>query len=410
MGPDILAEDLRSWAFRNGDGLEDDEPGTALKLGLEVEAVPLDRRMERIALIRGAGPRSLLPLVRAVARKRSWRQLRGPGPPSFQTPAGDVISFEPGGQVEWASRPDWSVRGILWRLRRDMGAIEGELARQDIELIYRGMDPVTPDGSAPLQIQTDRYLRMDRHFARTGGWGRRMMRQSAAIHVNLDWSHLPALQWQAANALAPVLTAVFANSRVFEKRDTGVRSFRAVQWRRLDPERTGILSAAGPDPAPEYLDFALNAPAILLALEEEAPRPFREWIGVSGVDQEDWREHLTTLFPEVRPRGYLEIRALDALPLRWMAAPIVFLTGLLYDRDVLGEVVRLLPAPTSEALERAGEEGLRDSDLHVQARRLWELALDGASRLRDLVDPESLETAQKYASRFTDAGEDPGCE
>src|ERR1700683_4021001 len=100
---------------------------------------------------------------------------------------------------------------------------------------------------------------------------------------------------------------------------TGYRSFRAACWQALDPTRTGLAYAPG-DPAVRYLDFALNASAFLVGSDPRAVMSYRDWIEDQGeVDPHEWDAHLTTLFPEVRPRGYFEVRSIDAVSLEWLA-------------------------------------------------------------------------------------------
>ena len=210
------------------------------------------------------------------------------------------------------------------------------------------------------------------------------------------------------NAAAPLLTALFANSRVYEGAAAGARSVRARSWRELDPARTGLLGR-GADPAGEYLDFALRRAGDPAGREGEPPLPFAEWLPHGGVGEEDWWTHLTTLFPEVRPKGYVEVRSLDAISPEWFAAPLVLLTGLVYHRESLREAAGLLGAPEPELLVRAGEAGLGDPRLARGSVQLFEIGLRGAAALGEgFVDGESLETARDFLARYTARGRSPG--
>jgi glutamate--cysteine ligase len=238
-----------------------------------------------------------------------------------------------------------------------------------------------------------------------------MMRQTAALHLNLDLGLAPPVRWRAAARLAPLLTAIFANSPQAEGSPTGHRSTRQRQWRALDPSRTG-LPATGVDPCggdeaihAEYLAFALEAGAFLLGPEGAPARPFRAWLG-TGAGLDDWRRHLTTLFPEVRPRGYLELRSVDALPLRWYGAPLALAVGVLYAPDGPEAAIACLPEPTPDQLDRAGRLGLADADLAAAAGVALDLAEAGLARLAGV--ERAHDTLCTFRRAFTDRGLDPG--
>jgi glutamate--cysteine ligase len=134
------------------------------------------------------------------------------------------------------------------------------------------------------------------------------------------------------------------------------------------------------DPAEAYVRFAAGAGEIL-----------------GG----DWDTHLTTLFPEVRPRGHYEVRSCDAIDPRWYAAPIVFISALAYD-EVAAKDAALLAADSRALLRAAGQRGLHDSSIARTARDLFQLALDGARRLGpSFIDDETLAAAAEFYSRYT---------
>lgn len=374
-------------------------PGSAdLRVGVEVEAIPVDA-----ATRRPVPP--MVPLLRAHARARGWREGRNyAGAPAFTTGRGGTLSFEPGGQLEYASPPEASlgvldddVTGVLEPLART-------LAREGVVLLARGLDPRTPLPEAQLHLAGDRYTRMDAHYARRGTWGRRMMRQTAALHINVDAPGPPFEAWRAASAAAPALLAAFANSSRVEGRPSGHRSARAAQWRSLDPGRTGIVATSA-DPVSDYLDFALGADAFLLGGAGVRARPFREWI--DRADLADWERHLSTLFPEVRPRRYLEFRSVDALPLRWVAVPTAILVGLLFDPRARSAAAALPPV-SGALLERAGRCGLADADVAERVRVVLDLAEGGLAALDDAVAPRAIrERVSAFRGAWTDRGRDP---
>lgn len=409
---DLLDEVRR--AFRPGR-----RDGGSLSFGLEAEFIPVfaaDGR--RVPLRAGCGGPSptrgsvdAVTLIRTAAGGGPWAEEAAPyGTPRFRVPGVGVVSFEPGGQVELSTDPFPSV-GLLWAAAEPvLRALYQAADRLGIQLVARGMDPENCADDVPLFVAAARYRRQAAHYARVGPWGRRMMLNSAAVHLNLDLGGRPVRRWWAANALAPYLVALFANSSRCEGATSDFRSFRAEQWRHLDPGRTGVF-APDEDPAHQYTRFALEAPAFLL--EEAAGTagaPFRShW--EAGADREAWRDHLTTLFPEVRPRGYLELRSVDALPPCWLRVPLVVAGGLLYAPEALEAVLESLPAADGATLLRAGRLGMRDPAIAAGAARLFDLALEGAASLgEEVVDGASLELAREFRSRFVAAGLDPGCE
>ena len=284
--------------------------------------------------------------------------------------------------------------------------LAASLGDHGIALVARGLDPWNDVREADLHVSGERYRRMAAHYARRGDWGRRMMRQTAALHVNVDAPGPAGDAWIVANAVAPLLLATFANSSRAEGDETGVRSARAAQWRRLDPTRTGVFEG-GADPVEDYLDFALAADAFLMGPEGEPARPFGDWLGEATPEQ--WQRHLTTLFPEVRPRRYLEVRSVDALPLEWTILPAAVLAGLLFDAETRTRARAILPAATLDTLERAGCAGLADPGIRSGVETMLDLAQEGLQRLGDdVAGPEVRSGLARFRADWTDHGRDPG--
>jgi glutamate--cysteine ligase len=233
------------------------------------------------------------------------------------------------------------------------------------------------------------------------------MRQTASIQVCVDGGERPALTWRVLNALAPYVVAMFANSSRYEGRDTGHRSYRRHIWGTLDPQRTGLLGLAD-DPVDEYLEFALDAPAFLLPDVDGAAAPFRRWLECGEVTASDWCTHLSTLFPEVRPRRYFELRSADVVAPEWYAAPLVFVAGLVYHPPALETTADLIGAPDRDLLIRSGEIGLGDPRLREITPRLCDLALEACEALgSSFVCPADIATAAEYFDRYTKRGRSP---
>jgi glutamate--cysteine ligase len=228
-----------------------------------------------------------------------------------------------------------------------------------------------------------------------------MMRQTAAFQVSVDFDDEPWLRWRVLNAATPYVVAIFANSPMYAAERTGHQSARADVWRKVDPVRTGIPYDERA-PVQAYLDFALGAPAILLPDVGGEHLPFGEWLTRANPSAVEWDEHLTTLFPEVRPRGHLELRSADAIAPEWYAAPLALTAGVLYDPGTLRAAADLLPTPDLGVLERAGRLGLHDAAIAGTAVDLFELALQGCAALGPhYFHPSDLEQARAYFDRYT---------
>ncbi|HET9419938.1 MAG TPA: glutamate-cysteine ligase family protein [Nocardioides sp.] len=263
------------------------------------------------------------------------------------TPLAGCVAFEPGGQVELnlPCAPDPTA------LDRCFGSALAELrCRADDAGVRLEALPVDPRAISrlPLQLRSDRYLAMQAHFDRIGPAGRRMMRQTAGTQVCLDWwpGRAGLEQWRVLLLAGPFLAAALS-------RGAGPDS-RLATWLAVDPARTGFDDRllSGDDPVAAYTAFAGGAARFVPA------------------DQ-----HLSTLFPPVRPRGrYLEVRFLDAQPDHLVARIAGLLADLVYDDERRRRALALLTrrrqrlaelwhaaALTPDLLAELGHELLGDS-------------------------------------------------
>ncbi|HEX6107664.1 MAG TPA: glutamate-cysteine ligase family protein [Gemmatimonadales bacterium] len=399
-----LAADLAESAFR--------APARATltprRVGAEVELIPVESGTGRRCPIEPGGVPGTLPLLRRFGARQGWRETRtAKGAPCFELPGGGTVSYEPGGQIEYSSPPCRTASALLADLRTTVPPLCSAAAAEGIELLAVGIDPFNPVERTPMLLRLKRYERMAEYLATRGPFGSLMMRQTAAFQITLDLDDEPALRWRVLNAAAPYVTAIFANSPVHAGQPTGCRSTRAVVWRALDPARTGIPWAPA-NPVEAYLDFALAAPAMLLPQVEGRHLPFAHWLAAAQPTLEEWREHLSTLFPEVRPRGHLELRSADTVPPRWYAAPIALATGITYDPGALRAAADLLGPPDPGLLERAGRCGLHDSTIARTAIDLVEIALAGCRALGPAyLHPSDLEQARAFFECYTRRGRSP---
>jgi len=223
-------------------------------------------------------------------------------------PVTTYVGYEPGGQVELSLPPVACPASAEALLRVAVRDVRDHLERVGVRLSAEPVDP-RAEGEVPLRLSSPRYLRMQEHFDTIGPAGRRMMRRTASTQVCLDWwpGRAGAEQWRALNLAAPFLAARFARS-------TGPGS-RLATWLAVDPARTAFDGRllAGEDPVAAYVDLAVGATRF-----------------VDGGA----KDHLTTLFPPVRPRGrYLEVRFLDAQEGNEVGQVAATLAGIVYDDE-----------------------------------------------------------------------------
>lgn len=360
----------------------------------------------------------------------------GGSPPPGDRGAAGWVTLEPGAQVEHATRVHQTAGDALAESERAAGALAAALGRAGVVLASAGLDLWHPLATVPQQLTFPRYPAMEAYFALRGGPegpGAVMMRHSCAFQVNLDLGppEVAAERWLVAALAAPMLTASFSASPTGDH-----ASGRAAVWLELDPTRTGFPAglvagrSLGDDPVGELTAGALDAD-VLLFLDRpgddgsggaDAGVPgfsFADWMRdghpVHGrPDAQDLAYHLTTLWPEVRVRGFLEIRTLDALPARWRAVPVVLLTGLLYDDRARGAVRDLLErhAPELPRLaRRAARTAVADPELCALAVETWSLALAGARRLPEgFSRPGDFVAVEAFLERFTLRGRCPADE
>jgi glutamate--cysteine ligase len=372
------------------------QPEARRSVGLELELLPFfpETGLPCPLGVNGSTGRSTLAFVRRYGATAGWLEQRSAkGTPYFKLPTGGMLTFEPGGQLELCTPPRQSISRLLGEVRATLGGLRRSAAESGIELESVGIDPRNDISAVPLQVESERYVRMTSYFDQIGPSGVRMMRQTAATQVSLDGGADPAFRWRLLCDLAPFLTAIFANSSRYAGVDTGFASFRAQCWRLLDPTRTGVPDDQS-SACEAYTRFALDAVDMWRSDEDGLYRPFGEWVACGAWNETQWDDHLSTLFPEVRPRGHLEVRSIDALGEDLLDAPVVLLAGLVYNPEAAQESRRLLVPADEELLNTAARCGLKDARIAEAAADLIELGLSGARALGEAcVGGEELDRA-----------------
>lgn len=304
-----------------------------------------------------------------------------------------------------SSAPHDSASTLISELSEITSSLLDGFERHGAVLETKGVDPCNPISRIPLQLHRERYAKMTRYFESIGPSGIRMMRQTASVQINLEPGDDPLARWTLLNRMAPVLVAIFANSRQYAGEDSGHASYRAHLWRTLDPSRTGLSTAECP--VESYRDFALGAGWMFGQSADGEYDSFENAIQC-GASETDWDLHLSSLFPEVRPRKYFEVRSPDMVELPWIAAPIAMVAGVCYHEKTARAATELLSHFDSDTLVRAGRHGLGDEGIAAVAREFVELASKGAEALGgDYLSHDDLDILKEFVDRYPANGRSP---
>jgi glutamate--cysteine ligase len=355
-------------------------------------------------------------------RRPAWDEITGVLESLPPMPGGSAVTVEPGGAVELSGPPADGVVAAIEALNSDQAVLRAAFADAGLGLVLLGTDPIRP---ARRINPGARYRAMERFFAasRTGAAGAAMMTSTASVQVNLDAGPRPgwAERVRLAHALGPTMIALTANSPLLGGKFSGWLSTRQRVWSELDSARCGpILTASGADPGTDWARYALKAPVMLVHNPEAVPVthyvPFTDWadgrtpLGGRHPTTADLDYHLTTLFPPVRPRGWLEIRYLDSVPDEIWPAVVFTLVALLDDAtaaDLAAEAVE----PVTTAWDTAARVGLADRRLYAAANRCVAVAAERApSALHDPMGRlvQAVEQARCPADDFADRVIDHG--
>jgi glutamate--cysteine ligase len=332
-------------------------------------------------------------------------------------PSGSGITLEPGGQVEVSSRPLAGVRAALAATAADLDALRTGLAAAGIETAAVGLDPARP----PRRIVSGpRYDAMEAYFGGSGGAGMAMMCGTASVQVNLDLGEAAVAErrWRLAHAVGPVLVAAFANSPLAGGRPTGARSSRQQIWSALDRGRCAPVVEAGSPrsltPADTWARYALAADVMLIRSPDRfhplgGGLAFGAWMGggheLGYPTLDDFAYHLTTLFPPVRPKGWLELRMLDAVPDPWWQVAVA-VTAALLDDPAAFDVAERACGPVAGCWVEAAAHGLAHPGLASAARTCFAAAVAAMPGLG--VGRQTIGAVQEFFDRYVERRRCPG--
>jgi glutamate--cysteine ligase len=329
-------------------------------------------------------------------------------------PGGSAITFEPGGQLELSGPPRHGIAAACRDMSLDISVVRHALAPAGISLVAAGLDP---NGARPRLVDGPRYQAMERYF--DGHWpaGRTMMCNTASIQVNLDIGLDEEIEtrWQRTHDLGPVLAAAFANSPFDAFGNlTGWRSTRLAVWYAIDPLRTNAAYRNGLDARASWMRYTLAAPVMMIRPDSatsnalDTPLTFAKWIAdgheLGWPTLDDFDYHLTTLFPPIRPRGWLELRMMDALPDQWWPVAVAVAATLLDDAEAADTAARA-SSPVRDSWFTAAHDGLADPALRVAADRCFRAVLDALPRLGS--DEATVAAVSSFHDRYVARGRCP---
>jgi glutamate--cysteine ligase len=309
----------------------------------------------------------------------------------YDVTGGGAISLEPGGQFELSGAPVETVHQTSSELMAHLAQVR-EIARPlRIGFLGIGMTPKWSLREMPA-MPKGRYRIMTAYMPKVGSHGLDMMYRTCTVQTNLDFSSEPDMvkKLRVSLALQPVATALFANSPFTDGKPNGFLSFRSEIWRDTDNQRAGTLPwAFEPGMGFErWVDYALDVPMYFVKRGDKyidvAGQSFRDLLAgrLDALPGEratlsDWANHVSTIFPEVRLKRFLEMRGADGVPWRMLPALPAFWVGLLYDQDCLDaawDIVKDWTAPERQKLrDDVPKQALKAT---IRGRSMLDLAKD----------------------------------
>ena len=316
------------------------------------------------------GAKSIRGILEALAERFDWTPISENGKPIALTKAGCNITLEPGGQVELSGAPLESIHQTCDEVHTHLHQVKEICGPLGIGMIGLGFAPTWSRADMPWMPKA-RYEIMKAHMPRRGRLGLDMMLRSCTVQTNLDFSSESDMvrKFRVSLALQPLATALFANSPFVEGKPSGFLSYRSHIWTDTDPDRTGVPQFVFEDGMgfERYVDYALDVPMYFVYREgryiDASGQSFRDFMAgrLPALPGEtpylsDWADHLTTLFPEVRLKKFLEMRGADGGPWKRLCALPALWVGLLYESDALSAAEELIARWSAEDHHRLREE------------------------------------------------------
>jgi len=379
--------------FRAGE-----KPRERWRIGTEHEKLLFSRKTHQPLPF--GGERGIFAVLEGFRTRFGWQPVREGENVIALTRGEASITLEPGGQFELSGATLASAHATCAELGVHVQEMKEVAEHLDLVMLMVGRNPVIPSARMPW-MPKERYAIMRRYLPTRGSMAPDMMLGTGTVQTNIDYADEADMgrKLRVAMAASPCLTALFANSPFAEGRPTGYLSTRSLVWEHTDPDRSGFIPGVF-EPGfgyREYMEYALDVPMFFIHRNghylDYGGRSFRRFMeeGLDGhqATAEDWALHLTTLFPLVRVKQYIELRMADVGPLNMICAFAAITRGLLYDDTALAEADALLgripPADFPALQHEAGRVGLRalaqGRSLQDWSRDLLRIAQEGLERL-----------------------------
>ena len=311
---------------------------------------------------------------------------------------GGAITLEPGGQFELSGAQLESVHQTCSEVHSHLAQLREVAEPLGVGFLGIGMSPKWTRAETPV-MPKGRYKIMSAYMPKVGSLGLDMMFRTCTVQVNLDFSSEADMvkKLRVGLALQPLATALFANSPFTEGKPNGFLSFRSEIWRDTDADRTGMLPWAFEDGMgfERWTDYALDVPMYFVkrgdTYHDVSGQSFRDLMQgqIASLPGEratisDWANHLTTTFPEVRLKRYLEMRGADGGPSARLCALPAFWAGLLYDPQALDAAWDLVKDWSAEERQKLRDDVPRlGFNAEIRGRKVRGLARDVVSLARD---------------------------
>jgi glutamate--cysteine ligase len=386
------------------------KPRDRWRVGTEYEKVGIVRSTGQA--IPYFGPRGVDRILRELIERFGWEPEEHEGNIIALTRDKAQITLEPGGQIELSGEPCESIHCTYAEFTQHIRELLEVTDPLGIIFLGLGMQPVSRLDEIEW-VPKPRYRIMAPYMLKVGRLGQRMMKQTATVQANIDYSDEKdaMAKFRTGMGLAPILIAMFANSPICDGQLNGYRSFREHIWTDTDKSRSGLLKFAF---LPEvsfahYVEYALDVPMYFIIRNKHyidmTGLTFRQFLryGHNGerATIEDWSDHLTTLFPETRIKRYIEIRSVDSQPPDLMPALSALVKGAFYDSDCLQAAWDLVKGWSwdermqayLDSHENALSTRVRRYSLLDLARELLEIGWEGLRRqnqVNDLGDDETI--------------------
>ncbi|GJL91685.1 glutamate--cysteine ligase [Hyphococcus sp.] len=337
------------------------------------------------------GETGIRAILEKLGEETGWEIIAENNLPIGLKGEGASVSLEPGGQFELSGAPLENIHQTCDEVHRHLDAVKAVCDPLGVAFLGMGHTPTWTRAEIP-QMPKSRYTIMRNYMPKVGSLGLDMMHRTCTVQVNLDFASEADMvkKFRTSLALQPIATALFANSGLVEGKDSGYASWRAHIWTDTDADRTGLLNFVFEDGFgfERYRDYMLDVPMYFLRRNNKfidaAGMSFRDLIkgklpAAPGElpTMEDWEDHLSTAFPEVRLKTFLEMRGADGGPWARICALPAFWVGLLYEQDALDAAWDVAKDWTTEMRETLRDDAARFGfNAKIGSRTVQDVALE----------------------------------